>query len=73
MNEDTPVIEIFNATNGWLIVDIDGKTYVSLDTEDMHETVSKILKANKSKLEREKNLAISIPDDYIDDPLVDED
>ena len=53
--------------------DIDGKTYVSLDTEDMHETVSKILKANKSKLEREKNLAISIPDDYIDDPLVDED
>tara|TARA_R110000765_G_scaffold379163_1_gene470129 strand:+ start:337 stop:522 length:186 start_codon:yes stop_codon:yes gene_type:complete len=42
--DDVPILEIFTAENGWLIIDNHGNRHVSLDTCDMHETLVEILK-----------------------------
>tara|TARA_R100000541_G_C1844986_1_gene76585 strand:+ start:133 stop:309 length:177 start_codon:yes stop_codon:yes gene_type:complete len=43
-DDDVPILEIFNAENGWVIIDKDGNRYVSLDTGDMNQTIVEILK-----------------------------
>ena len=63
--DDVPMIEVFVAKNGYLIVDELGETYVALELEDITKAIS-----NKNKKKKRKDLLM--PDEYIDDPLVDE-
>jgi|APSaa5957512535_1039671.scaffolds.fasta_scaffold09762_15 hypothetical protein len=63
--DDVPMIEVFVAKNGYLIVDELGETYVALELEDITKAISIII-------EKKKRKELLIPDEYIDDPLVDE-
>ena len=64
--DDVPMIEVFVAKNGYLIVDKLGETYVALELEDITKAISIII-------EKKKRKDLLMPDEYIDDPLVDED
>jgi len=63
--DDVPMIEVFVAKNGYLIVDELGETYVALELEDITKAISIII-------EKKKRKDLLMPDEYIDDPLVDE-
>jgi len=63
--DDVPMIEVFVAKNGYLIVDELGETYVALDLKDITKAISIII-------EKKKRKELLMPDEYIDDPLVDE-
>jgi hypothetical protein len=63
--DDVPMIEVFVAKNGYLIVDELGETYVALELEDITKAISIII-------EKKKRKELLMPDEYIDDPLVDE-
>jgi len=43
-DDDVPILEIYDAKNGWLIIDKEGERHVSLDTCDMHQTIVTIFK-----------------------------
>jgi hypothetical protein len=66
---EIPLAEIFEAENGYLIIDANEKTHVALKLDDITKTIEKILQAK----ERKKLLEREMPVEYIDDPLVDED
>ena len=66
MDDEVPIIEIFTAENGYLITDELGVTYVALELEDITKAISSII-------EKKKRKDLLMPDEYIDDPLVDED
>ena len=63
--DDVPMIEVFVAKNGYLIIDELGETYVALELEDITKAISIII-------EKKKRKELLMPDEYIDDPLVDE-
>ncbi len=63
--DDVPMIEVFVAKNGYLVVDELGETYVALELEDITKAISIII-------EKKKRKELLMPDEYIDDPLVDE-
>ena len=65
MDDEVPIIEIFTAENGYLIIDELGVTYVALELEDITKAISIII-------EKKKRKELLMPDEYIDDPLVDE-
>lgn len=65
MDDEVPIIEIFTAENGYLITDELGVTYVALELEDITKAISVII-------EKKKRKELLMPDEYIDDPLVDE-
>ena len=65
MDDEVPIIEIFTAENGYLIIDESGVTYVALELEDITKAISIII-------EKKKRKELLMPDEYIDDPLVDE-
>ena len=66
MDDEVPIIEIFTAENGYLIIDESGVTYVAINLEDITKTIDSII-------EKKKRKDLLMPDEYIDDPLVDED
>ena len=66
MDDEVPIIEIFTAENGYLITDESGVTYVAINLEDITKTIDSII-------EKKKRKDLLMPDEYIDDPLVDED
>lgn len=68
-NNEIPLAEIYEVENGYLIIDADEKTHVALKLEDITKTLDKILQAKV----RKKYLEREMPEEYIDDPLVDED
>jgi len=65
MDDEVPIIEIFTAENGYLIIDESGVTYVAINLEDITKTIDSII-------EKKKRKDLLMPDEYIDDPLVDE-